>query len=190
MGVNDKYHYDERLVVRLAAVLGVCVALLVIWTAADFSEVEPVAPVEVWAYVEEQANQAQLDPDFVYAIVWAESSLNPDARSPVARGMMQLTRAAWEEVTDESYRQAWDWRTNIRVGVAYLSFCRDFLQKRDAFNYPLLAASYRFGPYYVQKKNFELSAIKRPRNAIYKRLLLGNTRPVERPVNVSVSQVP
>lgn len=190
MAIDHKYHYDERLIVRLAAVLGVVVGVLAIVLSSSLQDSEPVAPEEVWAYVEEQASQVGLNPDFVYALVWAESSLNPAARSSVARGMMQLTRAAWEEVSDESYRHAWDWRTNIRVGIDYLVFCRDFLQQRDSFNYPLLAASYRYGPYYVQNKGFKLSSIKRPRNEIYKRLFLGNLRPVERPASLFVSQAP
>jgi soluble lytic murein transglycosylase-like protein len=190
MSFDLQYHYDTRLIVRISVLLSVLVASLALWLATDVTVTRTVAPAEIWAYVNEQSAKAKLSPDFVYAIVWAESSLDPSARSSVARGMMQLTRSAWREVTNESYRQAWDWRTNIRVGVGYLSFCRDFLQKRDAFNYSLLAASYLYGPYYVQNKNFDMAAIKRPRNKIYQRLVQGDVTPVERPVNVSVSQVP
>ncbi|MFT4900992.1 MAG: soluble lytic murein transglycosylase-like protein [Lentimonas sp.] len=194
MATDLKYHYDERLIVRLAIVLIVIVGLLAMFLAQRLNDSEPVvsesvAPEEVWAYVQEQAMQAKLNPDFIYAIAWAESSLNPDARSSMARGMMQLSRAAWREVSDESYSQAWDWRTNIRVGISYLAFCRDFLVKRDAFNYPLVAACYRYGPYYVQNKKFKISAMKQPKNKIYQRLFLGNLQPIERPINLTVSQV-
>lgn len=178
------------MIVRIAAVLGVGVGLLAIILSQTLSHApEQVSPEEVWAYIQEQAPQVGMDPEFVYAIAWAESSLNAHARSSVARGMMQLTRPAWEEVTDESYRQAWDWRTNIRVGILYLDHCREFLLKRGEFNYPLLAASYRYGPYYVQDRNFTIGQMKRPENEIYKRIFSGNIRPVEPPFSGFVSAV-
>ena len=179
MSIDHYYHRDERLIVRLAAVMGAVVAVLAIIlakTVGDHSEM--VSPEEVWTYIEEQAPKQGLDPKFVYGIAWAESSLNARARSSVARGMMQLTRPAWREVTDESYRHAWDWRTNVRVGIAYLAHCRDFLKDRNEFSYPLLAASYRYGPYHVQNENFTIAQLKEPENEIYQRIFNGNIHPV------------
>lgn len=167
---------------RLAVGLGVVAGILTFYLAQGLRE-EPqrLTPDEVWTYVGELAPQAGLDTEFVYALVWAESSLKPGARSSVARGLMQLTRSAWREVSDESYRQAWDWRTNIRVGIDYLAFCRDFLRRHDNFSYPLLAAAYRYGPYYVKRKNFKLERIKPPKNEIYQRIFDGDIRPVAPP---------
>lgn len=183
MPIDHHYLRDERLLVRLAIVLGVVVGILAFILAKNLaSRGDQVAPEAVWSYVQNISHQEGLDPEFVYALAWAESSLDPKARSSVARGMMQLTKTAWREVSDESYRHAWDWKTNIRVGVDYLVFCRDFLKRHDAFSYPLLAASYRYGPYYVQKRGFDLSQIRVPKNKIYQRIFDGNTRPVRPPV--------
>lgn len=182
MPIDDHYLRDERLIVRLAVVMGVVAGILAIILAKNlgFKE-QQVSPAEVWSYVEETSAQQGLDPEFVYALAWAESSLNAKARSSVARGIMQLTQPAWREVSDESYRHAWDWKTNIRVAVDYLAFCRDFLKQHDSFSYPLLAASYRYGPYYVKKRGFNLNQVKAPKNEIYKRIFDGNIRPVAPP---------
>lgn len=182
MLMDHHYLRDERLLVRFAVVMGLVVAFLAFFLAKNIStRPEQVSPDEVWRYVQEVSVQKDLDPEFVYALAWAESSLNAKARSSVARGMMQLSKLAWREVSDESYRHAWDWKTNIRVGVDYLVFCRDFLMRHDSFSYPLLAASYRYGPYYVKNQSFNLSQVKPPKNEIYKLIFEGNIRPVRPP---------
>jgi len=166
----------------MAALLGGLIGALAFFLTSSPSKTpKQISPEEVWAYIYEQASQEGLDPQFVYALAWAESSLNERARSSVARGMMQMTRPAWDEVTDESYRHAWNWKDNVRVAIQYLVFCREFLKKHDSYSYPLLAASFRYGPYYVQNKDFDLSQVKQPENEIYKLLFSGNTRPVRPP---------
>jgi len=182
MAIDHHYHRDERLLIRIAVVLGVVVGILAFTITRTMSHrTEQVSAEEVWAFVQEQAPQRNLDPEFVYALAWAESSLNARARSSVARGIMQLTKPAWRQVSDESYRQAWDWRTNIRVGIDYLAYCRDYLKKHDSFTYPLLAASYRYGPAHVKNKNFNIPQLKVPKNEIYRRIFEGNIRPVAPP---------
>lgn len=182
MPMDPHYHREERLLIRLTVVMGVVAGLLAIFLAKNLApRTELVSPAEVWAYVEEVSARENLDPEFVYALAWAESSLNAKARSPVARGMMQLTRPAWRQVSDESYRQAWDWKTNVRVAVDYLGYCRNYLEKYDAFSYPLLAASYRYGPYHVKKNGFDISQLRTPRNKIYKRIFEGIIQPVSPP---------
>lgn len=155
--------------------------LFVIWTQTPWFQERPAKEL-VWQYIDERARLAELDPAFVYAIAWAESGLNPTARSSVARGMMQVSKSAWRDVSDESYRSAWNWRTNIQVGIDYLVKCRSFLESYDQFSYPLLAACYRFGPYHIQSKGFDLEAIQHPNNEIYRMLLEGNVSPVPPPV--------
>ncbi|TVP79067.1 MAG: lytic transglycosylase domain-containing protein [Puniceicoccaceae bacterium] len=182
MPIDHHYLRDERLIIRGAVILGLVIGLLAFFLSKNIgSRPAPVQPEEVWAFVQEQAKQRNLDPEFVYAIIWAESSLNARARSSVARGMMQLTKPAWREVTDESYRHAWDWRINVRVGMDYLVFCRDFLQRHNSFNYPLLAASYRYGPYHVRNRDFKIEQLRPPKNEIYRRIFAGNVRPVVPP---------
>ena len=75
---------------------------------------------EVWQKISREAPKHGLEPSFVYAICHAESSLNANAESSVAKGMMQLTEAAWSDVTKLHYRQAFEWETNVEIGMLYL----------------------------------------------------------------------
>lgn len=182
MPIDEHYHRDERLIIRAALVFGLVMGVVAIFLTQKYNPPrQQVLPEDVWPVVYELSHRAGLDPEFVYALAWAESGLNANARSSVARGMMQLTRPAWDQVTDESYRLAWEWQTSIRVGIDYLVYCRDFLKSRESFTYPLLAASYRYGPYYVQSKEFDIEQLKPPKNEIYKRIFAGNVRPVPPP---------
>lgn len=179
MSANERYLRDERLILGFAGGVALIVTILAFFFGGSISPKKvQLTPEEVWEYIQVEAPKADLDPEFVYALAWAESSLNARARSSVARGIMQLTEPAWAEVTDESYRLAWDWKTNIRVGIGYLAFCRDFLKQHDSFSYPILAASFRYGPYHVEAKNFNLKQLKRPRNEIYRRIFDGEIHPV------------
>jgi hypothetical protein len=142
---------------------------------------EPATPETVWRYIQQEAPKVGLDPYFVYAIVMAESTLNAGASSGYARGIMQLSEGAWQTVSDESYRQAWNWKKNIDAGIAYLVHCRTLLRRSGHDSYPLLAASYRYGPNHVRRAGFNLSRINKPTNRIYQQLFAGNIRPVEPP---------
>jgi soluble lytic murein transglycosylase-like protein len=188
MPIDHHYHRDEGLIIWITVALGICVGVLSFYLAQNLSPpMEQVSAEAVWAYISELAPQNALDPEFVYALAWAESSLNAKARTSYARGIMQMSRPAWREVSAESYRHAWEWRTNIRVAIDYLVFCRDFLKLHDSFSYPLLAACYRYGPYHVRDKNFNILQVKQPKNEIYKRIFNGNIRPVEPPEIVALS---
>ena len=60
----------------------------------------------------------------------------------------------------------------------YMNWCRDFL-RHDSFSYELLAASYRYGPFYVKKRKFQ--SVKAPKDEIYKAIFAGNLRPIAPP---------
>ena len=50
--------------------------------------------------------------------------------------MMQLTEAAWSDVTKLHYRQAFDWETNVEVGMLYLKRLKGMLGSQGLFSYP------------------------------------------------------
>lgn len=97
----------------------------------------------------EEANEYSLDPYFVMAVISGESSFNPLAVGPVGEiGMMQirpstgkwmagLLKTKWRG--DKSLR---DPVTNIKLGVAYLSW----LRSKFAGNGQLYLAAYNMGP--------------------------------------------
>lgn len=157
----------------LIAALVVLAILFIIPTSTSAS------PVAIWPYVQKEATEAGLDPHFVYAIAFAESTLDPFADSGRARGVMQLKEIAWKTVTDIPYAYAWDWQTNIKVGIAYLNYCKNILLKNNRFSYPILAASYRYGPTYMKKIGYNMSKVKKSTNKVYKQILSGKRGYIE-----------
>ena len=136
---------------------------------------------KVWAKINREAPALGLEPSFVYAICHAESSLNAKAESSIAKGMMQLTEAAWSDVTKLHYRTAFQWETNVEVGMLYLNRLKGMLESVDLFNYPRLAASYRYGYNALRKEQFMVSRMKTPVNRIYRKLFAGQLSPVAPP---------
>jgi soluble lytic murein transglycosylase-like protein len=95
--------------------------------------------------IAQHATQHALNPDFVRAVIQAESAFNPRARSQKgAMGLMQLmpSTAAEYSVTD-----AYDPAQNIRAGVAYLKS----LLTRFGNDISLALAAYNAGPRAVEK---------------------------------------
>ena len=95
--------------------------------------------------------------------------------------MMQLTEAAWQDVTQLHYRQAFEWETNVEVGILYLARLKGMLESVDLFSYPRLAASYRYGYGALRKEKFMVSRMKTPVNRIYRKLFAGELSPVGLP---------
>ena len=122
-----------------------------------------------------------LEASFVYSVCHAESSLNANAESSVARGMMQLTEAAWSDVTKLHYRQAFDWETNVEVGMLYLKRLKGMLVSQGLFSYPRLAASYRYGYGALRKEKFMVSRLKTPLIGFTENFFAGDLAPVKPP---------
>jgi len=158
-------------------------ALLLLLPGCSRPEVRKIPPEKIWSYLEKKAPRYHLDPGFVYAIAFAESSFNANASNGVGRGMAQMTEAAWETVGDLSYRRAWNWRTNLSMALRYLAFCRDGLSRAGHFNYPLLAACYRYGPNAVRRAGYDLTRLPQPRNKTYQAIFGGHIHPVRPPTS-------
>ena len=117
--------------------------------------------------IEEHASQHSLSPDFVRAVIQAESAFNPWARSVKgAMGLMQLMpgTAAEYKVTN-----AYDPAQNIRAGVAYLKS----LMTRYDNDVSLALAAYNAGPKSVEKYGNKVPPYKETRNYVAK--IKGNT---------------
>jgi soluble lytic murein transglycosylase-like protein len=144
-----------------------------------------IPPAKVWSKVKKESDKHGLDPHFVYAICHAESSLNAHAETSVARGIMQLTEAAWQDATRGNdkvgYDLAFDWEVNVETGVRYLAKLKGMLTKAKKFTYQRLAASYRWGFSRLRSHGYDVSKLPTPKNRIYRKIFSGNTRPVTAP---------
>jgi soluble lytic murein transglycosylase-like protein len=138
--------------------------------------------MEVWAALQAHAKRYRIEPEFIYALVAAESNFDAAARNGEARGLMQLKPAAWRTVSREPYEpRVWEWRENLRVGVEYLAWCRHTLHQRNKFSYPALLAAFHYGLDRMQGLDFDPARVAVPDNDIYRQLWRGNLRPVPPP---------
>lgn len=151
-------------------------------TRKPASPADPATRETVWAALQPPAARYRMDPAFIYALVAAESNFDPRARNGEARGLLQLTPAAWREVSREPYEPAvWDWRKNLETGVDYLAWCRSYLHKKGRFSYSLLLAAFHYGMDHVEQRDFDLGRIEPPENPVYRELWRGNLSPVPLP---------
>ena len=134
----------------------------------------------VWRKVQQEAALYDLEPEFVFAIVFAESSFRPRAKNTGGNGIMQVSPATWSDMTEYPYEMVWDWQANIEVGTAYLGWCREYLEAKNQFSYPLLAACYNKGPDFVRKNGFDIKKVGKTTNETYLQLFRGNLSPVRR----------
>ena len=107
------------------------VLLLGLLAACSRRDAPPVAAglpptrIEIWAAIQPLAARYRIEPEFVYALVAAESNFDPRARNGDARGLMQLKPRAWRTVSMQPYEPTvWDWRANLEAGVDYLAHSR------------------------------------------------------------------
>ncbi len=96
----------------------------------------------VWAEIQREAPQYGLDPAFVLNIAYAESTLNAHADTDYARGMMQLSHAAWSDRSDHSWEQAYNWRINLKVGMRHLQYLKSRLELKKRYSTARLAATH------------------------------------------------
>lgn len=110
----------------------------------------------------ENASQHELHPDFVRAVIQAESAFNPSARSGKgAMGLMQLMPATAAQF---GVTNAYDPVQNIRAGVAYLKS----LLVRFGNDVSLALAAYNAGPGAVEKYGRAVPPYKETRNYVAK----------------------
>ena len=144
-------------------------------------------PENVWHLLLQAAPANGVDPHFAYAIAMAESNLDPHAFDRGARGLMQMRLDAWESVSNEPFREAWNWEKNADAALKYLGQCRNFLMDHHAYSTGLLAACYHYGPQAVADADFQIAHLPRPRNSLYRQLFNGDAAPVPPPGDTSAS---
>jgi soluble lytic murein transglycosylase-like protein len=139
-----------------------------------------IPPELVWSKVKQESAIYDLEPSFVFAVVFAESSFRPRANSTGGNGIMQVSQTTWGDMSNQTYALVWDWQVNIEVGTAYLGWYKEYLENKKSFSYPLLAACYIKGPDFVRKNQFDIEKIWNTANKTYLELFKGNLDPVSR----------
>ena len=132
---------------------------------ASFRATRPASPrAAVYdTLISEHANANALSPDFVRAVIQAESAFNPRARS--ARGAMGLMQLMPQTAAEYRVLDAYDPAENIRAGVSYLKS----LMTRFGNDVSLALAPYRETRNYVARirSNTDAAHATAP-TAIYK----------------------
>lgn len=170
-------------------IVGAILLLLVVAFFLNRRQPDYIHPDAVWRAAQAEGRKHNLDPAFIFAIAMAESSLNGHADSGYARGLMQLSEAAWKDTTHRDYQDAFRWRTNMAVATDFLVYLRGRLEAAEQFDYARLAAAYRHGYAALARKEFAISAMPAPRNLIYQELFAG-TIPHPTRYGVSANRAP
>lgn len=130
--------------------------------AASFRATRPASPrAAVYdTLISEHANANALSPDFVRAVIQAESAFNPRARS--ARGAMGLMQLMPQTAAEYRVLDAYDPAENIRAGVSYLKS----LMTRFGNDVSLALAAYNAGPGAVEKYGRTVPPYRETRNYV------------------------
>jgi len=110
--------------------------------------------------ISEHAAAHALNPDFVRAVIQAESAFNPRARSN--RGAMGLMQLMPQTAAEYRVANAYDPSENIRAGVAYL---KSLLTRYDN-DVSLALAAYNAGPRAVDRYGRTIPPYKETRNYV------------------------
>jgi hypothetical protein len=112
------------------------------------------------ALIGQHATANALSPDFVRAVIQAESAFNPRARS--VKGAMGLMQLMPDTAAEYRVVNAYDPAENIRAGVAYLKS----LMTRYGNDVSLALAAYNAGPGAVDKYGRTVPPYKETRNYV------------------------
>ena len=123
----------------------------------------------------EQAREHALSPDFVRAVIQAESAFNPRARS--AKGAMGLMQLMPDTAAEYTVTNAYDPAQNIRGGVAYL---KSLLDRYDG-DVSLALAAYNAGPGAVEKYGRTVPPYKETRSYVARIRGASDARPAVNP---------
>ena len=133
-----KQKMRRRILILLCALLTICVSIIGIHSGLELSR-NLKYPVEYSGYITKYAYENDLDPYLVIAVIEQESNFVPDARSPYAGGLMQLTEETADDYAAKMGLENYDYmdpETNIRIGCYVL---RSLIDKYEVVDTALAA---------------------------------------------------
>jgi soluble lytic murein transglycosylase len=136
-----------------AAVVGLVAGLLVVSGTFDRALQELTLPLKHEDIIRQQAREKGVDPALIAAVIYSESRFRDQTSTAGARGLMQITPAAANEIerlsggTTFKLQDLSDPEINIRYGTFLL---RELLDRYDGDEVAALAA-YNAGPANVDR---------------------------------------
>lgn len=157
---------------RLPVLAGIIILMFFVSGTAQAELVMNRAKID--KLIEENCMKFNFEPYLAKDIAMAESRYRADARGTSGeRGLFQIMPATWDWATEQLYgarlpfSEALDAKTNIEVGLWYLSWIRTYLMKRGHLSDAGIIASYNMGVGNLRKRNYEPP--KTHKNKIYAR---------------------
>lgn len=112
----------RRAAAFVCTLIMLCLAVIGIKSGLEMSR-NIKYPVEYSSYITKYAKENDLDPYLVISVIKQESNFVPDARSPYAAGLMQLTEETAHEYAAKMGLTNYDYtepETNIQIGCYVL----------------------------------------------------------------------
>ncbi len=112
----------RRAALFFCALIMLCLTVIGIKSGLEMSR-SIKYPVEYSGYITKYARENDLDPYLVISVIKQESNFVPDARSPYAGGLMQLTEETAHEYAAKMGLENYDYmepETNIQIGCYVL----------------------------------------------------------------------
>jgi soluble lytic murein transglycosylase len=171
----------RRLLVAAAALAAAAAAVVLLRGFLDKAIQELTLPLRHEDIIRQQSREKDVDAALIAAVIYSESKFSDSTSSAGARGLMQITPEAANEIERHSggttfrLRDLSDPEINIRYGTFLL---RELLDRYDGDTVAALAA-YNAGPANVEKwggSNLTLASIPFPETRAYVEEVLDKQR--------------
>ena len=103
--------------------------LVVVSVLGTTTATEATAEVDQHAYIRMIAEQYELSPELIEAVIEVESGWNEKADNGTSVGLMQLNRNTYPWLAEQVGLQdadPYNWQDNVRMGIWYLDYLRDY----------------------------------------------------------------
>ena len=156
-----KRHKKKRWIVAICIVLFLVVSLI-----GTYGYCRMRFPLKYEVFVQKYAQEYQLDPYLVLAVIWAESSFRPEIHSRVgAMGLMQIMPSTAEFIASElkytnlTVEDLKNPQVNIEFGCFYLSYLFDKYTETEKVLYAYNAGEGNLINYLVEFGEFSIKTI-------------------------------
>ncbi len=127
-----------RTPLKILCIILAAVLLFVLYIYSQKTYLKNAYPIKYSEYVEQYAQQYDLDPYFVYSIIRTESDFTPSATSSIgARGLMQITEETFDWIKsrlgdkESDYDSMYEPQKAVEYGTYLLKYLTDTLGSQE-----------------------------------------------------------